>query len=372
MSVNVDDCFETVLGYTRSVNNCIPAEAITDYNVSKSGLYIDEAKGIDQLILDSVDSDIFTLMQRAYQNAIKVFKMDVGKEIMKYNQKNQEKFSGMIGYSQFQNDLSLSGNYSGLSMIMREMEGGKFTLKKIGLMFNKSKTFSIKIYDSIHDDYLYDIEVTSVANKFTYVSLPTAIELPMKNSEYHEPIQYFFVFENNDPTFMAKDAQVICNCGGAKWCFDKYKPCFYTGAKDRWMSYAMVSGISGDVIADRNRWTSFSRRTNGISLEGDFDCNYENVICNDNMDYSNDPVVIGIAMALWHKTAENLLDAILQSPNPNRYTLIGREESVVNRDYHVQKYNEITMYVGENIDVSKSGCYVCKSALGYRNSTIKI
>lgn len=372
MSVNIDNCFESILGYTRDISNCIAAEPILDYNVSKSGLYIDEAKGIDQLILDSVDTDIFTVMQRAYQNAIKVFKMDIGRELLKYNQKNQEKFTGMIGYSQFRNDISVHGNFAGFSLIMREMEGGKFTLRKIGLMFNQSKTFNIRIYDSIHDDYLYDIEVTSVANKFTYVTLPAPIELQMKDSSFHEPIQYFFLYENSDNTFKPKDGQVTCNCGGVRWCFDKYKPCFYTGAKDRWMSYAMGSGISGNDVSERNLWTSFSKKTNGISLEGDFDCNYESVICNDDMEYDNDPINIGIAMALWHKTAENLLDAILQSPNPNRYTLIGREESVANRDYHVQKYNEIAMYIGQNIDISKSGCYVCKTALGYRNLTVRI
>lgn len=361
MSV-LNNCWSNIVGYTRS-DTCINYdEAPDNYSESKSGLYLDELKGINLKWTEDTGGYLWEKLQNAYENAIRTFKIDSISEILKTHKRRYEDFNGNIGSQRFRTSLNLTGNYAGVRMYCNDIKGAFFTLKAIGVLMDKTETFSINVYDNLSEDIIKTIEVNSIANKISITNLAEPLVLNLSQDNY-DNMEYFFIY--NRGTKQPKDNKSTCGCGGVNWCFKKESPCFADAkaTKDRWRQWAMVGGIQGDDISTREEW-GVSQEMYGIVLIGEFTCDKFVYLCSDDTDYEYDEVGQAIAHAIAYKWGEFVMDYFLDTPEISRSTMLGLDAINNNRQYYNQRYAVMIDFISNNIDTSKYGCLSCRPVQG--------
>ncbi len=354
------DCWNNIIGITRTPDLCLNNDNIPpDYDYSNSGLYIDELKGINLRFVEDTGGnlDLWTKIERARENAIRTFQVDVMQEIMKSNKLRFEAFRGNIGSQKYTRNLMLSNTYAGVRFYANDIRGGIFKLTGINTIFGTTGTFNIDIYSNLSPDKITTITVNSVANRVE--SNPfTAIELPLWNDEY-ENIEYYFVYTTagNIP----KDNNTTCGCGGVSWCFNRKNPCFATGkaTKDRWRQFAMVGGITGNDLSIIDEWST-GQNMNGLILVGSYKCDPLIYLCNENTDYETNQVDQAIAYAVLYKTGEFIMDEFLDTQEISRYTALGLEGINNNREYYNLRYTAMIDFIKINLDIEQFGCLTCK------------
>jgi len=356
------DCWNNIIGITRTPDLCLDNSNIPpDYDYSNSGLYIDELKGINLRFVEETGgaNDLWTKIERARENAIRTFQLDVMQEIMKYNKPRYDIFKGNIGSQKYTRNLTLSQTYAGVRFYANDIRGGIFKLSGINTIFGTTGTFDIDVYSNLSPDKITTISVNTVANRVE--SNPfTAIEFPLWNDEY-ENIEYYFVYSaaGNIP----KDNNTTCGCGGVSWCFNRKNPCFATGkaTKDRWRQFAMVGGITGNDLSIIDEWST-GQNMNGLILIGSYICDPMIYLCSDMSDYDTNIIDQSIASAIMYKSGEYLMDEFLDTQEISRYTALGLEAINNNREVYNLSYSKMIDYIAKSIDVEQFGCLTCKPA----------
>jgi len=365
--MSVLNCWNNVVGITRTQGECYeniyePQEMID----SLSGLYLDEAEGINLNLINDTGGDLFEKVEKSYENAIRTFQMDVMAELLKHNKKKYDSFVGNIGSQRFRNNLTLNKDFAGVRIYCNDIKGAYFKLNAIGLCLNTTASFDIYIYNNIQADPLYQFTVDSTANKYKINNLLNAIELPLSDDNC-DNLQYYVIYERNG--MQAKDNQVTCGCGGVTWCFNTINPCFADSraTKDRWRQFVMIGRIQGNdtsTFMQLNEGWTLSSYMNGLVLIGEFTCDNSLYLCNSKSDWENDLVDKAIAYSILFKWAEFTMDYFLSTSEVSRYTMLGIEAINFLRGKYNLKYAEMINFIIENIDISKFGCLRCKPAQG--------
>ena len=347
--MSVNSCWDYLLGFSRKEDACITDSWDDSYAVSDSGLYIDELPGMPQRFVASLGGnyDIWEKMSNAFENAVNVFKLDILSEVLKYKEPARKKFIGDIGYKSFTTTIA-DQTYYGLRMYS-DIVGGAYILRGVWMMLNVTETVEINIYDDY--DLLYTIYADAVAGKPRYTAI-SPIHLPLEGN-------YYFVYQT---TGLPYNNRLTCNCGSYKWCFDTDNPC-YRQSRDRWTEWAMVGGIHGDDISERDDW-SISRDAQGMMLHGDFTCDILGTLCSDHSDWSGNEIDFAIANAIWYKTGEFLATYIMDSEEVSRRTLLGTEQWNANRKYYNDRYVAMINFIAENFEDDRNECLQCKSPQG--------
>ncbi len=365
--MSVINCWDNIVGITREPDACVDHGYVpVNYDLSLSGLYLDELQGINLELVYGVDEDIWDLIDRAYQNAVRTFKMDVMGAILQTHKQKYDTFHGNIGSQRYKNNLNITYPFAGVRMYCNDVKAASFKLSAIGVIMNQTDSFNIEIYNNLETDALYIIPVTSVANKYTVTSLTNIIELPLSDANW-DNLEYYFIYTRG--TKQPKDNQTTCGCGGVTWCFNRVTPCFADAkaTKDRWRQFAMIGGISGNDIEDRETW-GVSSYMNGLVLIGDFTCDKFIYLCNEDSDFETNEVDIGIAFALQYKWGEFVMNSFIDTNEVSKFSTLGLEAINNNRIYYNNKYVEMINFVAENIDVGKYGCLQCKPVHGAKMS----
>lgn len=358
------DCWQNIIGITRTTNTCLDSSEISpDYDYSNSGLYIDELKGINlQFVEDTGDTpDMWTKIERARENAIRTVQMDALGEILKTNKPRYELFKGNIGSQKYNANINLLTTYAGLRFFANDIRGGIFYLTGINTVFNTTGTFDINIYNNLSTDILHTITVNSIANRMESNILASPITLPLWDDNY-ENIEYYFIYTASGNT--PKNNNATCGCGGVNWCYNRKNPCFADKAvKDRWRQFAMVGGITGNDLTTLEDWPT-TQAMNGLILVGQYKCDPTIYLCNDSIDYESDQFGIAVAYAVLYKTGEYVMDEFLNTSEVSRYTLMGQEAMVNNREFYNARYTAMIDFIKANIDINQFGCLTCKPAMG--------
>ena len=348
MSVNA--CYDYIIGFSRKEDVCVRGWD-SAYDVSDSGLFVDELPGMPQRFIDALGGnyDIWEKYEYARENAINAFKLDVLGAILQYKEPSRPRYRGDIGYKSFTQTLS-GGTYNGMRMYS-DIRGGQYVLRGVYLILNVTENVTLHIYDEY--DLLYSRVVNAVAGKPTYTAL-NPITLPLGGN-------YYFIFETTGQVYNNK---LCCNCGGYKWCFNEYDPC-YRRSRDIWTEWAMIAGVYGDDLTEREDWT-ISRNCRGLILFGDFSCDVLSTLCNDYSDFANNEVDLAIAHAVWYKTGEYLATYVMDSEEVSRKTLLGVEQWNNNRAFYNARYTAMIDFIAENIEEERNECLKCKDAFGYK------
>lgn len=357
MSV-LKDCWENIIGYTRSEQCIDDYKRPVDYDFSLSGIYLDELKGINLNLVEDTGGVLWDKLKNAYDNSIRTFKIDVISEILKNHKPRYDQFIGNIGSQRFTRSLNLIDSYAGVRMYCNDIKGGTFTLKAIGVLMDKTETFDVDIFDNLSNDSLETISVNSIANKISITNLATPIVLPLSVDNY-DNLEYFFLY--NRGTKQPKDNKPTCGCGGVNWCFKPESPCFANSkaTKERWMQFAMIGGIQGNDIDIREKW-GITQEMNGLVLIGEFNCDKYSYFCNSNMNFEDDEIGQAVAHAIAYKWGEYVMDFFLDTHEISRFTALGNEAVNNNREFYNTRYNVMIDFISTNLDVSKFGCLSCR------------
>jgi hypothetical protein len=354
MSIPV--CFDSIIGFTRKDDSCfdhgINSDWDASYGVSLSGLYLDELPGLPDRFIASLGGkyDLWEKMTNALENAIGTFKIDVLGEILKYMEPTRGRYRGDIGNKSFTNTMADCGTYKGLRMYS-DVIGGTYILRGFWIILNVTGPVTLEIYDAY--DKLYTYTINSTAGKPVYTAI-TPIELPLQGD-------YYFLYTTAGLHYNNK---LGCNCGGYKWCFNVDHPC-YGPSRDGYTEWAMVGGVCGDDLTEREDWST-SREARGLILHGDFTCDVLGTLCSDHSDWTGNEIDFAIANAIWYKAGEYLATYIMDTEEVSRKVLLGTEQWTANKAFYNARYQTMVQFIAENFEADRNECLRCKPPMGYK------
>lgn len=356
-------CWDNIIGLTRTECACysnIPSA------ISNSGLYLDELiqlRSIRDLVNCEENNDIWDKMNRARENAIRIFIADVNADMLNYYKLKRQPFYGAIGRVKATGNLNLTaGYYAGCRVYCADIVSGIFNVKKIGTLFANTGTITLWIYNNL-GELLNTLTLNTTANTHN-INDVADIELPMHDS-YIDNLEYYFIYQvgANAP----KNNDIKCSCGRFRANFDTNRPYWYLTHSDRqyyWTYYAMAGGFYQSSIADLTDVTSTTNNyMYGLTLECEFKCKVQETLCKDYFDFDANPLAISTAIAIRYKAGELLINDILTTPNINRNVLINREHLLMMKEEIISNYRQNIKYIAGNINIHTNDCFACKDVV---------
>lgn len=355
--MSIPTCFQDIIGYSRKEDLCVLDDWDDSYADSNSGLYIDELPGFPQRFVSSLGGnyDIWEKMSNSLENAISTFKLDVLQAILKFKTPSRARFKGDIGKKDFTQTLT-SCSYQGLRMYS-DINGGAYILRGVSIILDTTEDVTLEIYDEY--DLLYSYTLHATAGRPVYNTI-TPLSLTLDRN-------YYFLYQTTGKSYNNK---LNCNCGGWKWCFNIFHPCFGK-SRENWTEWAMVGGVCGNTLSDRDDWmTSIDAR--GLILHGDFNCDIIGSLCSDHSDWSDNEIDLAIAHAIWYKAGEFLSAYVMDSEEVSRKTLLGVEQWNANRTFYNDRYIAMIDFIAENFEEDRNECLKCKDSFGFKLRSQKL
>lgn len=379
-------CFENIIGLSRTDCQCVDDRPV-DAGVSESGLYLDELPGLNLLMANAAKKcgagTLWDMLDRARSNAIEEVKADLGSCINANTDARRQN-----GLSQIGSDKRISGDrhpltstYHGMTIQTAKVKGGIFKLVAIGTAFKPDSlpaTIEVNVYDreSIASAPLATYLVPCVANKQTWYTLPTPLELSMTELGMENP--RFHVLFQPVAGMKAMNTLISCQCGG----FDPYwntdNPQYHSTQQKNgmlWAEWCMAGGVRGNTLEDRDLWTPLNA-TNGLMLRVQFECDEGSTYCSDAPNYVTDPVQKVIAHSVRYKAGAMIIQDLLSSTAINQYTMTAGEQLLANRNSYNKAYTDrVTGYLcptlSQKENVNRYGdCRRCKDT-GLRRGLIR-
>lgn len=361
MSLSVPECYESIVGLTRTDCECY--ENLPDYAAdSLSGLYIDELIGLSFIqSLTNCDNgnDLFLNIEKARDNAITTFQADTNALLLQNFKVRRNPFYGGIGRAVSNNNVSLNtGEYLGVRMYCDNVKSGVLYIKSIGALFQDTGAIALTIYNNLGET-IGTYALSTSANLHTQTTVD--LELPL-HSDYIDHLEYFFVYQY-DGLIRPKVNDIKCSCGRFKPVFDCNNPYFRTKHETTygWADWLMVGGVKSASLPD---FTDMSCGCNnymyGLTFQVELRCKISEVLCLDQLDFEGNPLAAAIAIAIQNKSGEVLGNWFLQSGNLNRWTLINAEQLALDVARFQKTYNDMIQYIVASADITQNDCLACK------------
>lgn len=386
MSANLD-CFSTIFGLSRTTCDCFTDDMPA--SDSDSGLFLDEVEGLSlevvKNIRDCARGGLWDLMGRSRESAVQWWKTDLMNYIGQRTLRRRQFYSGVIGDDKWTQRLVLSENFAGITFQLAPVRSGQMKLKRIGLLYDTTGSFDMILYDNKSNTPIATWNVTAQQTthlgQVTYFSLPTPITLPVYD-DGKDFMRYWLIYmPSSAPN--PKDNRMNCGCGGLsdynKWSLTspQFKMMNPPQAKYNWFDWAIIKGTRGNLLTERDTNWLITEQTHGILIDVDFTCKTDEIICKDLMDYTNDELAMVQAYGVRYKAAELLIELILSSPQPNRFTMLDRERLWGKRNHYKKEFDGRIEYVGESLIQKNrinliSDCLACKNMDGLRKIGIRI
>jgi len=325
--MSVVSCFGNVIGLKR--------EDATDISQpgsdSDSGFYLTDLEAIGTLeglkdpeSLESPFDQIESIFEESREAAVLKLNTDLTTLMMKHSF-IQRPFRGRVGSVRTLRSVKGGGE---LVILCRPMRDATLKIQKVGLILPEVKNdveFYIRSDCGTYNE-TYTIPQT-IAKKVA--SIDVNLELPLKTD-----LQDYMVYRigHNEDHMHAK---LVC-AGCKRFSFDINNPRFYRYGLN---SYVNVAGYNGGYI----------NSAMGVVASLYIKCKADNVICNEEMDYT-DPVANAIAQAIWWKTGSIIVWKCLRSPGLNRVLMQNFEDLREAAKYYDRQYNDLIRYISKNHD----------------------
>ena len=364
MSVQTD-CLQNIIGLSRTTCDCFDVPV----NTSDSGLYLDEVEGLNLVQINAAadcgNGSVWDMLERARRNAIGQFKTDLSSRLMLAYKPSRSAFKGIIGRSEFKNNVSPISNIAGIQMLCAPVKNGSIILNRIGLLFAATGTIDVDIYNNIDDAPVVSFAgLNATAGKISWNNIDKTV-LPMYTTEADYLIYYIiYSYTGNVP----KDNQLQCfSCSGKQIVnYHHTDPVFGKAINDArytWYQWVNATGITGaDIDTVKSANAGFKNLAYGLLLDGEVKCNASDIACND-VDYTNSPVALVNAYSVRWKAAELVCEAILRSTQINRYTMMDLDSVRNMRNKCRTEYSNRLDWLVENMDWAGTGCFTCDPKL---------
>lgn len=360
------ECLENIIGLSKTECECLTdqlptgSDEISDYNVSASGVFLDQLPGFNVNIASGADDcasgGIWERMYQARENAILDYKTNLLACIGSKYKPRINNFSGQLGQSTYQGALALNTQYAGQKVCPVQIKGGFIILKRIGILINSNANVTVQVYSNKNTSTLLYSSTPVVVPQFdlTWAELTTPLELPMwDDSGLH--IKYYVVMVL-DGSFQPLKNKKDCGCSAKE--------------REPYLQWLSIEGANGNTISNPSSF-KLTPELNGIVLDVDVKCKTSEIICSSQypLDFENDPNALSMAYAIRFRACAILYENLLGNDNINRFTMMNREQMARDVTEWNEKYLEWVNYFCNNLNgLHENDCWVCKEQ---RNDIIK-
>lgn len=358
------ECYDEIIGLSPDECVCTAEDRPVNYNVSKSGIYLSELTPISSLLgSEECDRSVWDMAASAVASAVKLFVAESNALLGKRFKLKRTPASGqLLGERKSKRIVSPTKNYAQITLRSSPIRGGVMRLKEIGGVFEGAADVVVQLHNSV-DGFMQDFTITTVANKL--VTIPVNLELP-QYSKYAHVLEYYLVYlfdANNRP----KDTMIDCGCGSWKAVYNTAFPYFEGVGNHRrhpWAEYVMVGGRQINSLDElEDEVTSLPNKMYGLTVELDFYCKVDEVLCETALDFKGNPLALGMALAIQYKAASILADKILRSPLLNRENLVNRDQWEEEQLVWNDKFSEHVHHIVNEAQHTANDCFGCKSLI---------
>jgi hypothetical protein len=351
------ECLNNIIGVTTTENTCIleglTVEQKERLKKSTSGLYLDEVPGgVHMKALKDADASkaLYPLTTGAIATATKTMEDDLVLKLNQQYQKNRPNFVGNVGRMSFAQSLPAGVRYRGICLKPIDVSDAVVTLTRITIILNVSAAVNVMLlkvpFESPMGVEVAAWTVNTVANSYVSVYVNQGaggLKLPLV--ENGQAVEYWLVYDALTTGGVPKDTKIECSTCGKS-------------GGPRLTDYLDANGVEfGDM---NNLHTAYkSEYSQGLVLDLEVKCDNERLFCREYK--ADDAVAVTMAWGVLFKAAELLIEAVLQSPDINRFTTQNREYLWGKRNHFKAQYEERITFLAAAIDVSASNCYVCRA-----------
>ena len=341
------ECLESIVGVTKDFCQCLHGQIdeteFQEVNKSNSGLFLDNVEG--GLFLRNVPQldkckSFFDIQVEAIKNAKNFFSADILAELnLKYQVKKTNYF-GEIGKINYTASMNTTKRLQFLKL--QPNNDGVVQIDRIRVFLNQTvttKAWIVKIEENqTEGEIIFENEAVSTVNNILTIPFPEGLKLPLNVNGKKQ--NYFVVYERLG-SVQPRDLKVSCGCSGG----DGFAPfLFVTGGEAE--TFSEIGTSLTDVF------------THGISLDVQIKCETGSVICKEYNE--NDAIAYVTAFAILYKSAELVIENVMNSSEVNRFTMLSREHLWGKRSHFKKEYENRIRYLSENIDVTSSDCFLCR------------
>ena len=362
--MSIKDCIKSFVGLSSRDCNCLLPNRPTDYNISRSGYFLDDMKGGVSLkfagnAVDCGDNGVWAALEKARNEGIMSFLTDFIENATRQNTERYKAFKGQIGKDQQTQYVFLdqSRPYVGVELRPKSIKGGVFRLKNVSISVSTALPIDVLVYNSL--DFGTPLHVLPMLGGVgVRRSVAVNHDLPTTD-EYGKAISYYFVY--NRGTAMPHDNMFSCGCGGENLVYDEY---LHTGG-------FQVQGIADlEQKVTSNTLCATDNYTMSIIIKGEWHCEGLAFLCGlDPSDYGYGATV---AKAIQLYAVNALITGLSKSNNVNFYTLLNTEVMAHQYNSNAKELREKMTWLAQNIPADGSDCYICKESQTLKKVAILI
>ena len=364
------DCFDNIIGLSRTICECYDTGKPIDYSTSLSGLYLDELYPLTAykgLLNCENGNDIWRLLTRSRDQAMLTFRSDANALMLRNHKLKRRVFKGKVGRLKYStSEVITTGDWVGIRMVIDDVVSGKLKIKNIGTLFNETGSFDLYIYNNLNElediVTLNTIANTHNVNDITDITLDT-------HSDYVDNLEYFFIYQKNGLT--PKSNLKTDSCYGVNRCKTDVCSTTQTNKQYGWSEWARIDGFKKTDVSDLSDLTcQTSDKMYGLTFDIEFNCAVEDIWCKDELDFKSDSIARQMALAIRFKAGELFFYDNLLSSNVNFQRLINGEAIQKAQEFFSQEYEKVMESIVENIDTTKTDCYECMDVIPMYKHTI--
>lgn len=350
-------CLEKIIGLSRKDCECFVADRPVDYNVSLSGLFLDELPGVSQFAIatsiECGEGSIWDIMNRALENGEKLFTTDLLSNMAQKFKDAFKTFEGIIGKREFNGEVpdSILNDLHGIRIESNCIKGSCIIIKGVEAFFDTTLVGVVAtIYrtgdDNPFDTFTFDTEAG--IKKVTILATPIELELFIDGlDEFNYSIVY-----DLPPGVKPLNTQFGCACSSNR-------------KKNGWDHWLLAEGISSPAFTTVAALddTAGSDFTFGLNLNAKIFCKKSTIICEDGnpLDFENDEIALQIAHAIQRIAAVFMLTEILEGPDTAKFAM---NEEMLNHliGQYSEDYDNRVQYIALHI-TPNNDCYVCNDQI---------
>lgn len=340
------NCLNNIIGITSSPCECLTENLseseINELTISESGLYLDELEGgikfrdVQNL---SYCKTLLDAQKEAIETAKKHFKTDLLASLNSRYKMKKNSFVGSIGKPSFSGSLDARKRLQFLEIIPTNSDA-VVEINGFRIFLSEDVSTNVFLYEleegKTEGNRLFDGNFES-SNKTIFV--PFSGKLPLKKNGFN--VRYFLIWERIG-TVKPRNIETSCGCSSG----------------DGYTKFISVAGGEVDGFSElANARTD--AYTHGFSIEVSVKCEAGNLICNEYD--ASDAVSLVTSFAILYKAGELVIENILNSGEVNRFTMLTNERLWGKRNHFKKEYNDRINYLSQQIDVSSSDCFICRS-----------
>jgi len=345
-------CFDTLVGLSKTAYACFTDAEPGDYDTSDSGYHLtDTDYGLT--VAQQCSLQGWTMLQAALEQAIRETKTGLRAKLREKYDSRLTAFSGNIGKLTKTGALSLSKDYIGVRVqVKQQIRGAKWVFRKIYLGLNTSGANNVTITSN---DPLFvspaAVAVTAVANQFA--SADTAIELPLwSEAEFDagEYLEYYITI----PRGSSQPLNNTLNC---------------CGSKPGWMQYFWVDGMAANDNIGAGGL--FGTQANGFVLDGYLACEELDWLCTAEQlgAYHAKDV---LARTIQFRGAAVAISALIDTLQVSPCTGYQLENLIAKRNFLNSRYADNVQWIANNVPAGTTDCFTCKPAQTQRRAKLLI